>query len=219
MNRLISAMILMLLVAVALPARADSPITSTPFHEAYLDVKIVKKAAESGVITGEIAAFLSDPQNPVDVKAAVVNALSWRFEGKNNAELFTWYLALKYDVPLDNFNLEILNSGELFSLGYLTVMDDYFQPQNALPILVAANTAWLDDFEKSTPMKKVIGGSFSMVMVQALVRAQIAMDANWCDVWQTADQVMDNEDLLQDMRPEAVDIIMDYMQGYEEYCG
>ncbi|MCC7212305.1 MAG: hypothetical protein IT451_10775 [Candidatus Brocadia sp.] len=68
---------------------ADSPITATDFYEAYKDAKMVQRAHLEGVMGVEIAEYLSSPENPVDHKAAVINALSWRFEGKSNAELCT----------------------------------------------------------------------------------------------------------------------------------
>src|SRR3990172_12490499 len=79
---------------------ADSPITATKFYEAYLDVKMVERAHLEGVMGLEIAEFLSSPENSIDVKTAVINALSWKFDGKNNAELYAYYLALLYHVSL-----------------------------------------------------------------------------------------------------------------------
>ena len=79
---------------------ADSPITATGFYEAYLDVKMVERAHLEGVMGLEIAEFLTSPENPIDVKAAVINALSWRFDGKNNAEL--------YKVMKESFTVSII---------------------------------------------------------------------------------------------------------------
>ncbi|MCF6150568.1 MAG: hypothetical protein E3K37_18215 [Candidatus Kuenenia sp.] len=75
---------------------ADSPLTSTEFYEAYMDVKMVQRAHLQNVMGIEIAEFLSSPDNPIDEKAAVINALSWKFEGNNNAEFYMYYLALLY---------------------------------------------------------------------------------------------------------------------------
>lgn len=61
---------------------ADSPITSTDFSDAYLDIEIVKKAKAEGILNLEVAKYLSSPTNPIDIKAAVINALSWKLEGK-----------------------------------------------------------------------------------------------------------------------------------------
>lgn len=115
---------------------ADSPITSTKFYEAYLDVKMVQRAYLEGVMGLEIAEFLSSPKNPIDTKAAVINALSWRFEGKNNAELYMYYLGLLYHVSILELDTDFLSADETFCLGYLMVMDNYFHPEHAIPLLL-----------------------------------------------------------------------------------
>ena len=195
---------------------ADSPITSTPFSEAYLDVKIVQKARAEGVMSLEIAEYLSSPSNPVDIKGAVINALSWKFEGKSNAELYSYYLALLYRQSLKELDIDILNADEIFCLGYLTVMDDYFHPEKALPLL-----------EKAAARKK---NSFTVSIVLALTKAQKVMDSDWlgrigvkceslwCEVWKLTEEVLRNEELKQDLRPEAKEIIVDYMVLYKYKC-
>ncbi|HHT9109297.1 MAG TPA: hypothetical protein ACFYD9_11675, partial [Candidatus Wunengus sp. YC64] len=77
----------------------------------------------------------SSPENPIDVKAAVINGLSWRFEGKNNAELYAYYLALLYHLSITELDTAFLSADEIFCLGYLTVMDDYFHPEYAIQLL------------------------------------------------------------------------------------
>lgn len=115
---------------VALPARADSPITSTPIADAYLDIPLVQKAREKGVLTPEMAEFLSNPQHPVDHKAALINALSWRVEGKQNARLYEQFLRTRYG----EWNLSKFTPDEVFALAYLTVMDNYFRPERAMSL-------------------------------------------------------------------------------------
>ena len=57
---------------------ADSPLTSTDFYLAYLDVPIVKAAADHpNVLTEEMMAFLHDDANPLDVRMALINAVGW----------------------------------------------------------------------------------------------------------------------------------------------
>ena len=67
---------------------ADSPLTSTPISNAYEDLEIVKKAKASGEMNSEFALFLHNESNPIDKKAALINALGWDFNGKKNAMLF-----------------------------------------------------------------------------------------------------------------------------------
>ncbi len=152
----------------------------------------------------EIAEFLTSPEKPIDVKAAVINALSWRFDGKNNAELYAYYLALLYHVSVAELDTEFLSVDEIFCMGYLTAMDDYFHPEKALPILEEAH--------------KVIKESFTVSIILALTRGQKAMDYDWCEVWRLTEEVLKNKELRQDLRPEAIKMIMDYMILYKEYC-
>jgi hypothetical protein len=182
---------------------ADSPITATKFYEAYLDVKIVERAHMEGVMGLEIAEFLTSPENSIDVKAAVINALSWKFDGKNNAELYAYYLALLYHVSVTELDTEFLSADEIFCLGYLTAMDDYFHPEKALLLL-----------EEHKMMKE----SFTVSIILALTRGQKVMDYDWCEVWRLTEEVLKNKELNHDLRPEAIKMIIDYMILYKEYC-
>ena len=183
---------------------ADSPITATKFYEAYLDVKMVERAHLEGVMGLEIAEFLSSPENPIDVKAAVINALSWKIDGKSNAELYAYYLALLYHVSVTELDTEFLSADEVFCMGYLTAMDDYLHPEKALPILEEAH--------------KVMKESFTVSIILALARGQKVMDYDWCEVWRLTEEVLKNKELRQDLRPEAIKMIIDYMVLYKEYC-
>jgi len=185
-------------------SHADSPITATDFYEAYMDVKMVERAHLEGVMGLEIAEFLTSPENPIDVKAAVINALSWRFDGKNNAELYAYYLALLYHVSVTELDTEFLSADERFCIGYLTGMVDYFHPEKALPLLEEAH--------------KTMGNSFTVSIILALAKAQRAFDSDWCEVWKLTEAVLQNKELNQDLRPEAIKIIVDYMILYKEYC-
>ena len=169
-----------------------------------MDVKMVKRAHLEGVMGLEIAEFLTSPENPIDVKAAVINALSWRFDGKNNVELYACYLALLYHVSLIEIDTAFLSADKIFCMGYLMVMDDYFHPEKALPLLEEAH-----NMEKD---------SFAVSIILALAKAQRAFDSDWCEVWKLTEAVLQNKELNQDLRPEAIKMIVDYMILYKEYC-
>jgi hypothetical protein len=187
--------------------QADSPITSTDFHEAYKDVPMVVKAANSdGVLSREMAEFLSSDDNPLDHKAALINALSWDIDGKDNATKYIKFLMQKYQgIKIDSTTLEPFNADEIFCLGYLRAMDDYFDVLDALDILYLA---W-----------EANDSSFTVSMIYAIVEAQDAMEYDWCEVWLLVEDVLLDETLVMDMRKEAVTIIVDYMRLYEEECG
>ena len=187
-------------------ARADSPITSTPFHEAYFDLAIIWDAWETGVLDLRMAEYLSSPDVPIDAKVAVINALGWDIEGKHNAELYASYIALNrgwslYEVTDER--LAELTDDELCCLGYLAVMDDYFHPENGLPLLELAH--------ESKPE------SLTIRLVYGLAKAQAAFDEDWADIWPAVSNVYRGDELVIDMRPAAVDIIFEYMSLYEEY--
>ncbi|APB35252.1 putative cell wall binding repeat 2-containing protein hypothetical protein [Gloeomargarita lithophora Alchichica-D10] len=184
------------------PARADSPITSTPIADVYLDIPLVKTARKTGTLTPEMAQFLSSNQHPIDQKAALINALSWRVEGKQNARIYENFLRSRYG----ELNLKKLTPHELFGLAYLTVMDDYFNPERAMPL-----------FDQALLRNRQ---SLTVGLIRILNRAQIVMaqPGEWCRVWRLADGTNRNRTLRTDLRPAARQIILDYMVLYRDSC-
>lgn len=181
------------------PSYADSPITSTEFYTAYLYIDTVKKAADFGVMDSEIAYFLASPINSIDVKAAVINALGWDFNGKDNAEKYAHFV---YNKSVEELNLDLLNEDELFSLGYLMAMDDYSNTTKALTFLQKSNTK--------------LNNSFTVSIVTSIVYSQetLRQPDNWPDIWVVTQKVIKNKELNRDLRPEAAKIIVDYMSLY-----
>ena len=176
-------------------AYADSPVTSTPFYTEYLDVDIVQ-ASEQGTINAEIAEYLADESNPIDVKAAVINALSWDFNGKDNAEIYSQLIYGKSINELDFINLP---GDQQFCIGYLMAMDDYFDVEQALEYLKIAE-------ENS-------GNSFTVPIIRALVEA-MNMEGN---IWQKyIEPVLNDSSLNNDLSEDALQIITDYMITYTE---
>jgi hypothetical protein len=203
------------MVALCAAARADSPITSTDFFNAYLDIDIVRKAHERGVMDLEIAQYLSSPENPIDVKAAVVNALTWDFNGKSNAVLYSYYLALKYGTTVEKLRLTQMQPDEMLCYGYLLVLDDYFNPKESVAPLEIAS--YLKPMQ-NTGGHEMYGKSFTAAIIRALAEAQVAFDTDWCRVWTLTDSVFSDKILVRDMRPEAVAIIKEYMDMYSGEC-
>jgi len=186
---------------------ADSPITSTDFYKAYLHIPEVEEAHEIGVLSEGMAQFLLDSENSLDKKAAVINALSWDFDRKINAFLFKRYLKAKYHVKDDIDSLiKIMNDVELFCLGYITVMDNYFSPENSL--------IYFDSTGDS------IRQSYTFQIINALVKTQSLLeDQNkWCRIWKTINTVETNKELKVDMNVGGRKIILDYITIYKKYC-
>lgn len=184
---------------------ADSPITSTYFADVYKSEKIVEKAIlANGEITQEIMDYLADETNPVDVKIAIVNALSWSLEGSDNYETFLDYLKSRYSTKSEITLLIDLDASTLISLAYIKAMGDYFDVEEAFLIAQIA------------VMKNP--NSLSINIINALICAQIAMDYDWCAVFQVCDVVIKDENLIQDLRPKAIEQIMEYINLYSDNC-
>lgn len=195
---------LLLLAGISGHANADSPLTSTDFYQAYQDIEAVQRAAAQKEIDPEILGFLSSPANSIDLKAAVVNALSWDIAAAQNAASYQRFLSEFYQTGSEEELLDKLTADELLCLGYLTALADYFEPDSALPWLRAAKT--------KNP------ASLTISLILALVEAQIVMETDWCRVWQLGEAVFNDPGLTPDMRPEAVEIIKDYLILYQDYC-
>ena len=186
---------------------ADSPITSTDFYEAYLHISEVEEANKVGVLSDKIAQYLLDSENSLDKKAAVINALSWDFDRKINAFLFKRHLKAKYQVKDDIDSLvKVMNDEELFCLGYLTVMDNYFDPEKSLIYFESASSS--------------IRESYTFQIINALIKTQslIKDQDKWCRIWTTINAVETNKELKVDMNTGGRKIILDYIKIYKDNC-
>lgn len=188
---------------------ADSPITSTNFYTAYLHHKLVKEAKESGELSTAMAEFLSstEKEDSIQLKVALINALSWDIGGKENSDLYWAFLEKKYGdkkLPTDK-----LTGDELLCMSYLKIMDDYHSTKEPLRLVSIA-------LNKNPE-------SYTYQMIAALIRAQNAFlngvyPYGWCQVFEFVSEVDQNKELTADFKQEATDIIFDYINIYEEYC-
>jgi len=179
--------------------QADSPLTSTPFHDVYTDVDIVLKAEQLKIMNKEISEFLHNESSPLDVKAAVINALGWEASGN-----YERYCQLVFDRLILDADIASLNKGDAFTIGYLIAMENYFTPGKALPYLKRA--------------RELDNESFTINIIYNLVRAQIAMEKDFCKVWKYTNKVFNNKKLNDDMRSGAKKIIYDYVVLYKNDC-
>lgn len=177
---------------------ADSPLTSTYFCEAYMDISIIKAASQSnGTLTREMMIFLSE-KNPIDQKVALVNAIGWNFDGQNNYETYNKFLSE------NGFGKGKINSENKLILAYFKAMDNYFYCKEAL--------AMADIALAENPK------SYTFNIIHGLIKAQVAFDTDWCAVYQATNQVRKNTSLKKDMREEAISIIFEYMDLYSADC-
>ena len=184
---------------------ADSPLTSTDFYTAYLDIPIVNRASKSdGLINIEIFNYLNSKSNSIDKKIALINALKWNFNGKNNAVLYLKKLmAIRKDYTPNNF----YNKGsaeELICYAYLKAMDNYFDVKKA--VLFSSLAA------------KQNTNSYTIAIVNQLIKSQMVKMNNWCEVYNGMNKIKENKNLILDFRKEASNIIFSYTDSYKEYC-
>lgn len=203
-NILLAFMATAILSATAL---ADSPITSTHFAEAYQDEPIVVVTVQyaDGVLNSRLNEYLASEYNPVDVKMAVINALGWQIEGRDNAKIFLDYLIKNRRYSSASKFYKKGRADELLSYAYLKAMDNYFEVDEALRFAERA-------------VRKDRSGSRTVRLIAGLIRAQKAMDASFCSVYQITDGIRKNEKLMNDMRTKAVNIIYEYMDIYGDSC-
>lgn len=185
-------------------AKADSPLTSTYFATYYYDYPIVATAESSRGLNAAIMAYLADDDNLIDVKAAVINAIGWNYDGTGNASQFWDYLAVKHGMTSQTLTMSTLNAHELFCYGYLLALDDYFQVDAAITALSMAA-------EKNNK-------SYTIALVLALTQAQKAMDYDWCAVWKYTREVLNNTTLERDIKTAAIQSVVDYMILYKSSC-
>ena len=194
-----------LLLLIATPLFADSPLTSTNFSKAYEDQEIVQEAARAkGGLTENLMQYLSNPQNPIDLKLAVINQLSWG-HGNNNASTFYSFLnqAEQYQ-GMDDFLCQA-KGDVIICLAYLKALDDYFDVTDALK------------YARMAKLKQP--NSYAVHIICALIEAQQAMDINWCLTYTLTHSVRLNKGLKNDFNEQAKSIIFEYMDLYKGDCG
>lgn len=198
------ALVLFVNFFLILPVAADSPVTSTPFSNAYLDIEVVEKARlANGIINEEICQFLSSPEHSLESKAAVINSLynyANIWDLRHNAEIYTEYL---YNSNPDKIDLNALSPEELLVTGYLLLLDDYFQPEKALPFLTLA--------------KEHAPDNYTIAVIELLARTQkeLLQPEGLSSLWSLTKKVVGNPGLQKDrLRDEAVAIILDYLYLY-----
>jgi len=184
---------------------ADSPITSTNFANAYSELAIVTTAETTGgVLTEELMAYLIDESNPIDAKMAVINQLGWDFDGKSNAATFQTYLFKKKKFKNEAAFKKKGTAHQFICMAYLKAMDNYFDVTDAI---VYANLA-----------VKKNNKSYTIQLIAGVIKAQQAMDSNWCKVFELTNDVRSNQSLQVDMKATAIDQIFEYMDLYRDSC-
>jgi len=186
-------------------AFADSPLTSTSFYKAYLDIQLVNKASKSkGILTDEGFDYLNYKANSIDKKIALINGLKWDIKGKNNATLYFKKLLLTHKeyTPTNFYNEG--TAEELICYSYLKAMDNYFDVKEAI---IFSNRA-----------AKLNPNSYTIAVINQLIKTQSLSQNEWCEVYNKMNTIKENKKLIVDFRKKASDIIFSYTDAYKGYC-
>jgi hypothetical protein len=184
---------------------ADSPLTSTEFYKAYSTYPIVIEAASTkGILTNSLVTYLTNDENPIDVKIAIINTLGWDIKGKSNAKIFIEYCSKKYNSKNYQQLTKELNASELICLAYIKSLDDYFNVKEANKLALLA-------IEKSP-------NSYTIRIIQSLINAQSYVMKSYCKVFKIIEEVKLNKTLIMDFKKEASEIIFQYINDYKKYC-
>ena len=203
MKRLLTSIALLLTFTASW---ADSPLTSTHFAEAYSDHPMVQMANEMMQydMPTSLLNFLADKNQPVDVRLAVVNKIGWNFDGTSMGTQLCEYLMGRHNVKTEKKLVKKLDAGTLAVYAYAKAMSDYFN--------VAAASALGHQAVKKNKNK-----SFSVALISALIDAQVYLDTDWSKIYPVLANVLHDGSLNLDMRQEAIDNIMEYINLYSEY--
>ena len=195
-----------LLISAVQLSFADSALTSTEFYKAYLDVPIVKAAADQPNV-------LFDEANPLDVKLALINAVGWEIEGLTAYKDYLNYCIQHF--PKSKYGIapgKRVTQQDVFKhaspeqkavLVYLSAMSNYFNTAAMTKMVRMAMTTPRTDKQ-------------SFMLAIGLVKAQIALDNDWAEVYPIVYDCV-NKPRIKDMRPEAIDLVMEYINEYEKY--
>lgn len=202
MKRLLTAIALMLAFTAGW---ADSPLTSTHFADAYSDHPMVQMADQmmQNDIPTTLLNFLADKNSPVDVRLAVINKIGWNFDGTTVGAQLGEYLMGRYGAKSEKKLVKKLDAGTLAVYAYAKAMSNYFDVTAASELGHQA-------------VKKNKNKSFSVALISALIDAQIYLDSDWGMIYKVVADVLHDGSLNLDMRQEAIDNIMDYINLYNE---
>ena len=201
MKRLFIALALTMLWSVCW---ADSPLTSTHFSDAYSDHPMVQMACQEMQydIPTTLLNFLADKKSPVDVRLAVVNKIGWNFDGTTMGQQLGEYLMGRNKVKNEKRLIKKLDAGTLAVYAYAKAMSNYFDVTAASEMGHQA-------------VKKNKDKSFSVALISALIDAQVYLDTDWSKIYPALANVLHDGSLKLDMRQEAIDNIMDYINLYK----
>ncbi|MBQ7691428.1 MAG: hypothetical protein IJT30_09630 [Muribaculaceae bacterium] len=204
-----SLLSLLMIVCCAVVSWADSPLTSTDFHEAYAEHPMVVMAGDfvTGAIFSEgdlpepMVKFLTDNKSPIDIRLAVVNKMGW--DAAWAMQLVQQTVMGKCKAKDETQLAKKADAASLILYAYAKAMGDYFNVNDARELAHEA-------------VRKNNGKSFTIDLIASLIDAQWCSDNDIYHMYTVVNDVINEYGDHQDMRTEAVNIIMDYMGLYTE---
>ena len=187
---------------------ADSPITSTEFYNSYLDIPVVQKCKQHKLDKLTLL-YLTDSTKPLDIKLALINKIGWSKKSTNSLKFMNLKLKqnhYKYDRHFKQSSfIQKASADDLICYAYLRSMDNYFDLDNAPSIAISAT--------KKNPNSK------ATALISAIIKAQVLMSLdNGCDMYKSFKDIKENTTLSNDIRFEAINIIYEYMDLYNNNC-
>ena len=190
---------------------ADSPLTSTDFYKAYMDISIVQEASISkGIITNEMMTYIDDDANPLDVKLAIINAIGWEHKGMMMSKMYFMFVMNKKKYKTEfggEFSAFKWNAtrDELICFSYMKALDNYFDV--------------VDAFEMAGEAVRKYPDSFAVNMIYNLIKAQgLTAYGEFCYASKLFSSLKDNPKLKMDMRKESMSYVFEYMDDIRKNC-
>lgn len=190
---------------------ADSPLTSTDFSKAYLDVPLVQEALNSkGKITNEMLEYIYSDTNPLEIKLAIINAIGWNVKGNKSSKLYFKFVMNKKKYKSDfggdytafNWNA---TADELICYAYMKALDNYFNVSDA--------------FEVAGLALKKNPNSFAVNMIYNLIKAQgLISFGETCFAKKMFNTLKHNQNFTMDMKNEVMPFVFEYMDYIGKDC-
>ncbi len=190
---------------------ADSPLTSTDFYKAYMDVPMVQEASASkGRITNDMMEYINDDVNPLEIKLAIINAIGWEHKGIMISKMYFMFVMNKKKYKTD-FGGEYsafkwyATRDELICFAYMKALDNYFDV--------------VDAFEMAGEAVRKYPDSFGVNMIYNLIKSQgLALVGETCYASKLFLALKDNPKLKMDMRKESMIYVFEYMEKIGKDC-
>lgn len=180
---------------------ADSPLTSSKFYQHYIGNPLVYEASETHDLSWDMAEYILDANNPIAIKVAIINALSWGDKAEGN---YSGLVSIAMDVkqpPSASKLFNILDGKTLICFAYLKALSDYFDVKGAVKMAKMAQKKDKD--------------SYCVNFIAALIQSQDNFNANkWAMVYTVLDKVNNTTWRYDDLSDEAAASVMEYINLY-----